>query len=1010
MFWKPNLKLLTATIGLAWGLSSFCVGAAAQDKSADLQPSSQRNQNLIINGKFRNQDVIDGRPDPWFSSNWGGEPIFRLEKSVKKTGRYSLSIRSENGANASWSQKVKVDPNSVYKLSAWVKTELVDKGSGFGVVVNMHELGFEGKSKGLSGNHDWTLLEVEANSGNHQTLLINMTFGGWGNATGQAWFDDIEFVKIKGPENLGPMTEDQAIGFYREKVKPILAEHCFDCHASDPEDLGGSLALTSRASILRGGDSGPAVDVNSPTESLLLRAVNYEVYQMPPDGKLSDKKINVLRNWVRLGMPFAPEDEKDIVSESHSDVPQVNEETKQWWSFQKVKRPDLPVVKHNSWPSNPIDLFVLNKLEDSSLRPAPPANLRALARRAYYDLTGLPPTPEQVEAFVNDPAPDAYPKLIDRLLASPQYGEKWGRHWLDLVRYAESNSFERDGTKPFVWRYRDYVIRSFNADKPYDQFLIEQLAGDEVKNPTQDSIIATGYYRLGQWDDEPADPLLAKFDDLDDIVATTSQTMLGLTVNCARCHDHKIDPIPTKDYYRMVSFFENIKRYGVRSQASVEANSIEILLGGEATEAEKVAYQKEMTRLERRKQKIVAKAKPDFEDVEHEDFQYEMNQLPILRKRIGKQITKREFEDFKRSFKKQKELIANPPGSKKILCVKESGTQPQDTFVRIRGNAHVKGDKVEPAFISVLSPPEPEIETPANQKSSGRRLAFAKWLTSPDNPMTARVMANRIWQYHFGRGIVRTASDFGFQGSKPTHPELLDWLAAEFVDQNWSIKAMHRLIMNSSAYKMSSTYSPEGYEIDPDNDLFWRFNLRRLTAEEIRDSILAVNRQLNTDKMFGPSVYPIMPKEVLAGQSRPGQNWGQSSSEDRRRRSIYIHVKRSLSLPILSTNDSADTDNTCPVRFITTQPTQALGMMNSRFTNDQAKILADEISQQHSTLEDKIATALHRVTQRPPKKDEIEVGLNLIQTLIDQEDATPESAFEVFCLMALNLNEFVYVD
>ena len=974
------------------------------------QEKGKPKQNLLRNGDFKPKAIENRIPAAWKTSTWGGDPIFGIDRKESRKG-VAVKISSTTGANASWSQTVKVKPNSVYELSAWVKTENVDKGSGVGVVVNMHELQYDGRTEGLDGTNDWQKIKIQANSGKHNSLLINLTFGGWGDATGTAWFDDVRFAEISSPDSFGAMTEDESIKFYRDKVKPILKESCFECHANDPEDLQGSLALTSRTSILRGGDSGPAVDSNSPTESLLLKVINYEIYEMPPSGKLSEEKIKVLSHWVKLGMPFAPEDEKDLVVGEQSKVPQVNEETKKWWAFQKVKKPQPPTVNDKAWPKNEIDNFILSKLESVSLKPAAIASRASLVRRAYYDLTGLPPSSEQVAEFVNSSDPDAYKKLVDQLLDSPHYGEKWGRHWLDLVRYAESNSFERDGTKPFVWRYRDYVIRAFNSDKPYDEFLTEQLAGDELANPTPEAIIATGYYRIGQWDDEPADPLKAKYDDLDDIVATTSQTMLGLTVNCARCHDHKIDPIPTADYYKMVSFFENIRRYGVRSNESVTAASVKTLLGGEATADAKKKYEKELARIKTQMDGIHDKAKPGFEDVEHEDFEYEMNKIAILRKRIGKEINKKEFEKFKQLLNQLKEKIANPPGSIKVLCVKEDGPKAPETFVRIRGNAHVTGPKVSPGFISVLSPPEPEIASVASEKSAGRRLAFAKWVTNPENPMTARVMVNRIWQYHFGRGIVRTASDFGFQGSLPTHPELLDWLAARFVEEKWSIKQMHRLMMHSATYQMASDHNPAGFEKDPANDLFWKFNLRRLTAEEIRDSILAVSGQLNKEKMFGPSIFTKLPKEVLAGQSRPGQNWGNSSEQDRKRRSIYIHVKRSLGVPILYTNDSADTDNTCPVRFITTQPTQALGMMNSEFTNKQAELFAKSIRESvGDDLKKQVAAVLGKVTQRQAKKHEIERGLNLIQTLIDKEDATPETAFNQFCLMALNLNEFVYLD
>jgi hypothetical protein len=485
--------------------------------------------------------------------------------------------------------------------------------------------------------------------------------------------------------------------------------------------------------------------------------------------------------------------------------------------------------------------------------------------------------------------------------------------------------------------------------------------------------------------------------------------MLGLTVNCARCHDHKIDPIPQKDYYRLVSFFENMRRYGVRSEESVAAASIRSLPGA-ASEAQKKRHQGSVAKLEKRIGEIEAIVKPDFQPVEHEDFQYEMNRFRILKKRVGGLLKQKQFNEYKRKTAELAKLKAAPPGSIQVLCVKEDGPDVPESFVRIRGNAAVKGDPVQPAFVSVLSPPAPVVTKPSHGQTSGRRLALANWIADPKNPMTARVMVNRIWQYHFGRGIVRSTSDFGFQGTPPTHPELLDWLASEFVRQRWSMKSMHRLIMTSNAYRMSSQFNEAAYQIDPANDRFWRFDLRRLTAEEIRDSILAVNGRLNSQKMFGPSVFTIQPAEVLAGQSVPGKGWGNSSEEDRRRRSIYVHIKRSLGVPILSTNDSADTDNTCPVRFITTQPTQALGMMNSQFTNDQAKLLASDVSKSHDELKEKVAEVLFRVTQRQPSAEEVARGEQLISSLIETESQSADQAFEYFCLMAINLNEFVYID
>lgn len=805
------------------------------------------------------------------------------------------------------------------------------------------------------------------------------------------------------------LSEKEAIAFYQKQVKPILKANCFECHADDPADLQGSFAITSHASIMRGGDSGPAVDPQDIDKSILVRAINYDIWEMPPSGKLKPEQIKILTRWVQLGMPFDPADEKDLTANAsaHRSEPKVTEETKRFWSFQKVKRPVVPQVDHAD-AKNSIDHFVFGKLHQAGLKPAGPAARARLIRRAYYDLTGLPPTIDQVQAFVDDPDPDAFSKQVDTLLDSPQYGEKWGRHWLDLVRYAESNSFERDGTKPFVWRYRDYVIRSFNDDKPYDQFLKEQLAGDELATVTNDSIIATGYYRLGQWDDEPADRMLAKYDEIDDIVATTCQTIMGLTVNCARCHDHKIDPIPQKDYYQLAAMFENIRRFGVRSDQSVFDASVKTLAG--TPNAQQVeAYEKNLKRLDTAIEQIVKLVRPDFQPVEHEDFQYEMNQLPIVKKRVGKQITQKQFDQFRRLRDERKKLIERPPGSIRVLCVKEKGPRASPSFVRIRGNPHVTGEEVKPGFISVLSPPEPAMDGPG-ESTTGRRLALAKWLTDPEHPLTARVMVNRIWQYHFGRGIVRTSSDFGFQGSRPTHPQLLDWLAAEFIDRKWSVKAMHRLIMNSATYQMDSRYDASAFAKDPENDLFWRFNLRRLAAEEVRDSILEVTGQLNR-KMFGPSIFPTMPQEVLAGQSRPGKGWGHSSDQDKRRRSVYVHVKRSLALPILSVHDSADTDNTCPVRFITTQSNQALTMLNSDFTNQQAAVFANQIlALKLDSDAENVAAILQRVMQRKPDPQEVQRGVQLLQDWQSKDQVDAKQALTYYCLLALNLNEFIYVD
>lgn len=970
-------------------------------------------KNLIENGSF--EEVEDNTPLDWVRKTWSGAPVFEVDNSMAHRGERCVKLSSTEGADASWSFQAKVKPNTLYRLSAWVKTESIAK-EGFGVQLNLHELQMEGKSKPLRGSNGWTQVSTDFNSGRNSQLLVNCLLGGWGRATGTAWFDEIELFQLEQKVSVPEMSESEAEVFFQNKVLPVLEKHCFDCHGG--EKIRAELVMTNREDLIKGGESGEAVDLKHPLDSLLLEAINYEYYEMPPSGKLPQEDIDNITKWVLLGAPWKGEGFKPSMEAAGHKVPTVNAETKKWWSYQPPG-PATPPASTSPWISNEVDQFIYDKLQQADLSPNPIASKQTLIRRAYYDLTGLPPSPEEVDEFVQDRSEDAYEQMVDRLLESKHYGEKWGRHWLDLVRYAESNSYERDGTKPFVWRYRDYVIRSLNDDKPYHQFLIEQLAGDELENETPDSLIATGYYRLGKWDDEPVDREQAWFDDMDDVLKTTSQVMLGMTVDCARCHDHKIDPVPQSDYYSMLSFFRNVQRYGVRGHDTVLRQSSRSIASQEAQaeHAESVAaYQKAVNDNAAALAKIEAVVKKDFIPVEHEEFKHEMNRVPLVRKRAGKiledvEFTQTQADTYAQLFEEMKRLRREKPAAlEACLCVTETGKAAKDTFVMIRGNAHAQGDQVSPAFPSVLSPPPAEIIPPSDGESLGRRLALARWIASPDNPLTARVMVNRIWQHHFGRGIVRTTNDFGFQGSAPTHPELLDWLANDFVEGGWKLKRMHKLLMMSSAYRMSSQSQETALAADPVNDLFWRFNMRRLTAEEVRDSILAVNHTLNREKQFGPSIYPIIPPEVLHGQSRPGENWGNSSPEDLARRSIYIHIKRSLPVPLMASFDVADPETTCPVRFNTVQPTQALGMLNSEFINRQAAKFAEFVKRSDAkTHPERVRLILRRVFQRQPTEAEIELGLEFIQQMksIGHDD---DKSLELYCVIALNINEFLYLD
>ena len=712
----------------------------------------------------------------------------------------------------------------------------------------------------------------------------------------------------------------QQIRFFEDRVRPILKARCLKCHGEGPKIKGG-LRIDSREAVLRGGELGPAVSLKEPDQSRLLQAIRYEEIEMPPSGKLPSGEIDVLTRWVKEGLPWStlpttPGSAPPSSTTNPAVVAHARASTPGRWSLRPVARPPVPAVKHAAWPSNSIDAFVLARLEAEGLQPNGEADRVTLIRRLKYDLTGLPPTPEEVDAFVADHGIDAYERLVDRLLGSPHYGEKWGRHWLDLVRFAETNGYERDSAKPFAWRYRDYVIDAFNRDKPYDQFIREQLAGDEIDPGSAAALIATGFYRLGIWDDEPADRPLARYDGLDGIISTTGQVFLGMTVNCARCHDHKVDPIPQKDYYRLLAFFQDI----------VDPNA------------------------------------------------------KNLRKITGKDGSRID-----------------------VMCVAERGRR--ETHVLLRGNPNAIGEQVEPGVPGVL-----EAVPPTFVNGPGKRTDLADWLADRRNPRTARVIANRIWQYHFGRGIVPTPNDFGGLGEPATHPELLDWLAAELADGGWRLKPLHRLIVLSSAYRMASHGSKAGLAADPANHWYWRFPMRRLTAEEVRDSILAVSGCLNL-KAGGPSIYPPIPREVMAGQSVPGQGWSTSPPAEAARRSIYVHIKRSLLVPILATHDAADTDLSCPVRYTTTVPTQALGLLNGEFANEQAAKFADRLSREEpNDLAAQVRRAIRLTTGREPAPSEVNGDVAFIKELVNVSRLDARSALTDYCLLALNANAFLYLD
>lgn len=696
--------------------------------------------------------------------------------------------------------------------------------------------------------------------------------------------------------------------FFERKIRPVFVEHCHKCHGGEKQK--GGLKIDSLQGLLTGGDSGPAIVPGDAEHSLLIQAIKWgeDGVQMPPTKKLPDAVIADFVQWVQAGAAWPGADPAVASAAPKRSHKEVTQEDRQWWAFQPVHRPADPATKRTDWAAGSIDKFILTGLEAKQLAPNPRATPRELIRRATFDLLGLPPTPEEVARFERDPSPAAFAAVIDDLLARPQYGERWARHWLDVVRYAQTNGYERDGEKPHIWRYRDYVVRALNADKPYDRFLLEQLAGDELPDSNDDALIATGFYRLGVWDDEPDDSRMAEFDGLDDIMVATGAAFMGLTLGCCRCHDHRFDPIPQEDYYRMLAMFRGIRPY--TNPQEVENSPVLVPLGDRKVAAARFAAVHEETK---QLQESLKKTEDRAE-----------------RRKLEQQIAKLEHD------------AARPLHW--ALAVRERA--PADTHVLIRGNAGTPGDKVEPGFLSVLTSAQPEIVPPHDGQSSGRRLALARWLASAEHPLSARVMVNRVWQHHFGRGIVKTTSDFGRGGTAPTHPQLLDWLAAEFVADGWSLKRLHKTIMLSAAYQMASTCDNEASLAgDPANDLFWRQNLRRLEAEAIRDAVLAVSGDLNPEA-GGRGFFPHLAGEVLAGGSRPGAGWEISPPQEQARRSIYAFIKRSMVPPLLEGFDYATTASPLAERSVTTVAPQALMLLNDQFLHDQAQALARRLERE----------------------------------------------------------------
>jgi hypothetical protein len=735
------------------------------------------------------------------------------------------------------------------------------------------------------------------------------------------------------------------VAFFESKVRPLLIERCQGCHSTSAKKQRGGLLLDSRAAILKGGDTGPALVPGEPDKSLVITAVRYQdkSLHMPPKGKLAAQEIALLEEWVRNGAAFpGPADAATVKAG-------VNlAEGRKFWSFQPPRSVAPPATSNGTWVQRPIDAFLLAELEKRNLSPSPTAERRTLVRRASFDLIGLPPTPEEVEAFVSDPAPDAYAKLIDRLLASPQHGERWGRHWLDLVRYGDlMESWMESRGRPYL--YRDWVVQALNADMPYDQFVQRQLAADLMPEASPGDRAALGFLGLSPsyWKELKLDPEVIKAvvaEEWEERITTISGTFLGLTVGCARCHDHKFDPITQQDYYALAGVLASTRQ----ADCAIRQEDFRVALGDfrlpsvGATTALEAAQLVRQTVLENRLSKILLVPGVD---------EASLHVLPD-----GPYRTRLEYR----------------PG------------QPQDMCVQIRGNPSNAGPLVPRRFLSVLSSDPP----PLFRQGSGRR-ELARAIVTEGAPLTARVIVNRVWKHHFGTGLVETPSDFGAQGARPSHPQLLDDLAARFIAHGWSLKWLHREIMLSAAYQQSSGPDARKQAVDPDNRLLWRMNRRRLEVEAWRDAMLTVTGTLNPER-GGP------PTDL--------------GDPNHRRRTLYGIVKRRELNDLLRLHDFPDPTAHSPARIPTTTPLQQLFTLNGPLMQQQAKALAQRLKNEvPDGVEARVRHAYRLVYGRPATEAQVRRAVDFLTDGKPQQ-AVSDALWEEYAQVLLGSNEFLFVD
>ena len=739
---------------------------------------------------------------------------------------------------------------------------------------------------------------------------------------------------------------------FERDVTPILKAHCLKCHGDSKREAG--LDLRRRFTIISGGDSGPAILAGKPQQSLLIELINDGLMPPEKEPRLSSKQVIVLQQWIASGAAIEGKQEPPL-EETEASGATFDESARLHWAFQPVRIVIPPTPADSDLVKTPVDAFILARLQRQHWRPAPSATREVLIRRVYFDLIGLPPTPEEVAAFVNDVAADAYESVVDRLLDSRHYGERWAQHWLDVVRFAETEGFEYDRHLPEAWRFRDYVIDSLNDDKPFDRFVMEQIAGDEIGPDDRQLKTASIFHRLGAVRRNAGNPdiALSRNEVLTERTNVIGEAFLGLTIGCARCHNHKLEPITQKDYYRLQAYF-----------AATEEDNITL-----ASPEEKEAWDKRTAAV--------------------------TEQVKLLKQRITdagddeKTQLEKQLADLNAAFPK---ILPTIPG------VRNDFENRTAIHILRRGVWEHKGVAVAPRPLSILvSGSEPELAA----DEARPRTQLAQWLTDAGHPLTSRVIVNRLWQNHFGTGLVKTANDFGTHGDPPSHPDLLDWLARTLVENEWRWKPIHRLIVLSNTYRQASQIaeSAKYTEVDSENRLLWRFNRRRLSAEELRDAMLAVSGRINL-KSGGRSVMSPVDRELVSLLYNPSQWKVTKDVTEHDRRSIYLIAKRNLRLPFMEAFDAPTMQTSCAARQTSTHAPQALELINGRFANQMAAALADRLSLECANQPEQMVDRAYLLALgRVPTERERELSLDFLR----------HQSLSEFALAVFNLNGFVYV-